>query len=195
MTTASRFGESVPVHTLADGYQIPTLALGVCQTPEGTQTKDAVRWALELGYRHVDTAQAYGNEQSVGEGFRQSGLVRDDVFITTKFHPGSRDPVREIEASLQRLKLEYVDLYLVHWPFPNHHSPGCDVNVRNPHAVHYIHDNYMRTWRKMEELVDRGLVRHIGTSNMTIPKMKMLLRDARIKPAHDELHYMLSAWP
>jgi diketogulonate reductase-like aldo/keto reductase len=116
MTTASRFGKSVPVHTLADGYEIPTLALGVWQTPEGTQTKDAVRWALELGYRHIDTAQGYGNEQSVGEGFRQSGLDRDQVFITTKFHPGAKDPVREIEASLQRLRLEYVDLYLVHWP-------------------------------------------------------------------------------
>ena len=116
MTTASGFGESVPVHKLADGYEIPTLALGVWQTPEGTQTKDAVRWALELGYRHIDTAQGYGNEQSVGEGFRQSGLARDQVFITTKFYPGAEDPVREIEASLQRMRLEYVDLYLVHWP-------------------------------------------------------------------------------
>jgi NADPH:quinone reductase-like Zn-dependent oxidoreductase len=76
---------------------------------------------------------------------------------------------------------------MVHWPFPNHHPPGCDVNARNPHAVPYIHESYMRTWRKMEELADRGLVRHIGTSNMTIPKMKLLLRDARIKPAVNEM--------
>jgi alcohol dehydrogenase (NADP+) len=75
----------------------------------------------------------------------------------------------------------------VHWPFPNHHPPGCDVTVRNPHAVPYIHENYMRTWHKMEELVDRGLVRHIGTSNMTIPKMKLVLRDAHIKPAVNEM--------
>ena len=94
MTTSSRFGESVPVQTLADGHEIPTLGLGVWQTPEGSQTKDAVRWALELGYRHIDTAQGYGNEESVGEGFRQSGLDRSDVFITTKFYPGSEDPVR-----------------------------------------------------------------------------------------------------
>ena len=85
------------------------------------------------------------------------------------------------------LRVDYLDLYLVHWPFPNHHPPGCDVTVRNPHAVPYIHENYMRTWRKMEELVDRGLVRHIGTSNMTIPKMKLVLRDARIKPAVNEM--------
>ena len=116
MTTTSPFGESVPVQTLADGHVIPTLALGVWQSPEGRETEDAVRWALELGYRHIDTAQGYGNEAGVGEGFRQSGLDRSDVFITTKFYPGSKDPVRELEASLERLKLEYVDLYVVHWP-------------------------------------------------------------------------------
>jgi diketogulonate reductase-like aldo/keto reductase len=89
MMTTSRFGQSVPVLTLPDGRVIPTLALGVWQTPEGPQTKNAVRWALELGYRHIDTGQAYGNEASVGDGFRQSGLDRDDVFITTKFFPGA----------------------------------------------------------------------------------------------------------
>ena len=91
MSTTSTFGPSVPAKTLADGYVIPTLALGVWQTPNGRETEDAVRWALELGYRHIDTAQGYGNEASVGEGFRQSGLDRSDVFITTKFYPGSKD--------------------------------------------------------------------------------------------------------
>ena len=85
--------------------------------------------------------------------------------------------IASCEKSLADLRLDYLDLYLVHWPFPNHHPPGCDVSARNPHAMPYIHENYMRTWRKMEELVDRGLVRHIGTSNMTIPKMELLLRD------------------
>ena len=85
------------------------------------------------------------------------------------------------------MRLDYLDLFLVHWPFPNHHPPGCDVSARNPHAVPYIHENYMRTWSTMEKLVDRGLVRHIGTSNMTIPKMKLVLRDARIKPAANEM--------
>jgi alcohol dehydrogenase (NADP+) len=85
------------------------------------------------------------------------------------------------------LRLNYLDLYLVHWPFPNFHAPGCDVTSRCADAKPYIHQNYMKTWRKMEELVDLGLVRHIGTSNMTIPKLKLVLRDARIKPAVNEM--------
>ena len=77
---------------------------------------DAVRWALELGYRHIDTALAYGNEESVGQGLRESGVPREDVFITTKFFPRRRDPVSEIERSLQRLGVDHVDLYIIHWP-------------------------------------------------------------------------------
>jgi threonine dehydrogenase-like Zn-dependent dehydrogenase len=83
--------------------------------------------------------------------------------------------------------LDYLDLYLVHWPFPNYHPPGCDVHSRNPNAKSYIHENYMKTWRQMEKLVMMGLVRHIGTSNMTIPKLELLLRDAVIKPAVNEM--------
>ena len=85
------------------------------------------------------------------------------------------------------LQLDYLDLYLIHWPFPNFHAPGVDVDSRDPHAKPYIHENYMKTWRQLEELVKRGLVRHIGTSNMTVPKMKLLLRDAEIKPACAEI--------
>ena len=149
-TSTSRFGGWVPTQELADGYQIPTLALGVWQTPEGRQTKDAVRWALELGYRHIDTAQGYGNENSVGEGFRQSGLDREDVFITTKFYPGSKDPVREIEASLQRLRLDYVDLYLVHWP-----QGGAAW-----------------AWPGMEQAQSRGYARAIGVSNFDVTELE-----------------------
>jgi len=100
---------------------------------------------------------------------------------------GEDDVIASCERSLGDLQAQYLDLFLVHWPFPNHHPPGCDVSSRSSHAVPYIHENYMRTWRKMEELVDRGLVRHIGTSNMTIPKMEHVLRDARIKPVVNEM--------
>ena len=101
---------------LADGNQIPQLGLGVWQVPDGSTTVNAVRWALELGYRHIDTAQVYGNEESVGRALRESGIAREQVFITTKFNPSRKDAAAELERSLQRLGTDYVDLYLVHWP-------------------------------------------------------------------------------
>src|ERR1700736_4307870 len=88
---------------LADGLEMPLLGLGVWQVPNGPECENAVRWALELGYRHIDTAQAYGNEESVGRALRDSGIARDEVFLTTKFFPGRRDPAAEAEHSLKRL--------------------------------------------------------------------------------------------
>jgi len=118
----------------------------------------------------------------------KSGLDRQEMWVTSKvWNDKHDDVVASCEKSLADLRLSYLDLFLVHWPFPNHHPTGCDVNARNPHAVPYVHENYMRTWRQMEELVDRGLVRHIGTSNMTVPKLELLLRDARIRPAANEM--------
>ena len=166
MTRTTESGGAVPVLTLADGHAIPTLALGVWQTPEGRQTKDAVRWALELGYRHIDTAQGYGNEESVGEGLRQSGLDRDDVFITTKFYPGSKDPVREIEASLQRLRLDYVDLYLVHWP---QGGPTW-------------------AWPQMEQAKNRGYARSIGVSNFSIVELEQIFAVATDVPVANQIN-------
>jgi len=154
---------------------------------------DAVKSAAAVGYRHFDCASVYGNEDRIGESFEEilsNGLERTDLWVTSKLWNDKHreaDVIASCEKSLVDLRLDYLDLYLVHWPFPNHHPAGCDVSMRNPHAVPYIHENYMRTWRKMEELVDRGLVRHIGTSNMTIPKLRLVLRDARIKPAANEM--------
>src|SRR5271154_6811012 len=166
MTTSFQFGESVLTQTLADGHEIPTLALGVWQTPEGSQTKDAVRWSLELGSRHIDTAQGYGNEESVGEGFRQSGLERDEVFITTKFYPGSDDPVREIETSLRRLRLEYVDLYLVHWP---QGGPTW-------------------AWPGMEEAKSRGYARSVGVSNFSVEELEQVFAVATTLPVANQIN-------
>src|ERR1700683_1197389 len=100
----------------AAGHQMPVLGLGVWQVPAGPVCVNAVRWALDLGYRHIDTAQVYGNEESVGQALRDSGGPRDEVFITTKFYPEHRDPVAADEQSLRRLGVDQVDLYLVHWP-------------------------------------------------------------------------------
>ena len=97
------------------------------------------------------------------------------------------DVIPACEKTLKDLQLDYLDLYLIHWPFPNYHAPGVSVDSRDPHAKPYIHENYMKTWRQMEKLVEMGLVRHIGTSNMTIPKLNLLLRDAEIKPAANEM--------
>jgi diketogulonate reductase-like aldo/keto reductase len=100
---------------------------------------------------------------------------------------GEGDILLSVAKTLKDLRLDYLDLFLVHWPFPNHHATGVSVNSRDPHAVPYIHENYMKTWRQMERLVDMGLVKAIGTSNVTVPKLKLILRDARIKPAVNEM--------
>src|SRR5690606_17177618 len=100
---------------------------------------------------------------------------------------GEGEVLASCRRSLADLRLYYLDLYLVHWPFPNYHSPFCSVEARSPSAVPYRHENYMSVWRQMEELVETGLVRHIGTSNMTIPKLELLLRDAKIRPAVNEM--------
>jgi alcohol dehydrogenase (NADP+) len=120
----------------------------------------------------------------------RGGVRREELWITSKLwndKHGEEDVIASCRKSLADLRLEYLDLYLVHWPFPNFHAPGCDVSSRSADARPYIHDHYMKTWRKMEVLVDLGLTRHIGTSNMTIPKLKLVLRDARIKPAVNEM--------
>lgn len=157
------------------------------------QVAEAVKDAAAVGYRHFDCASVYGNEDRIGYALRaiiKSGVRRDELWVTSKLwndKHGERDVFPSCEKSLSDLQLKYLDLYLVHWPFPNFHPPGCDVTSRSADARPYIHAEYMKTWRKMEELVDKGLVRHIGTSNMTIPKLILLLRDARIKPAVNQM--------
>jgi 2,5-diketo-D-gluconate reductase A len=152
---------------LADGSQLPMLGLGVWQVPEGATTENAVRLALELGYRHIDTAQAYGNEASVGKGLRDSGVPRDEVFITTKFYPGSKDPVAEAEKSLRRLGVDQVDLYLVHWP---QHGPTW-------------------AWPGMERAQERGLARSIGVSNFGAADLDEVIAAGSVTPAVDQIQF------
>ena len=186
---------AVPQRTLYTGATMPAIGLGTFGSDHVSHqaVADAVKDAAAVGYRHFDCASVYGNEDRIGQSLEEmlaSGLERNEIWVTSKLwndKHGEQDVIASCEKSLADLRLTYLDLYLIHWPFPNHHPPGCDVSARNPNAVPYIHENYMRTWRKIEELVDRGLVRHIGTSNMTIPKMKLVLRDARIKPATNEM--------
>ena len=151
----------------------------------------AVQEAAEVGYRHFDCASVYGNEPEIGAALtavQQSGIDRADLWITSKVWNDKHDQVVEsCEQSLRDLNLDYLDLYLVHWPFPNHHAPGVSVDARDPHAVPFDLDGYMKTWAQMETLVNRGLVRHIGTSNMTVTKLGGVLNMAEIKPEANEM--------
>ena len=187
--------EQVPQKTLYTGAQIPAIGLGTFGSDRfsGEQVAEAVKDAISVGFRHIDCAPIYGNENLIGEVFNdviQNGIKREQLWITSKLWNdmhGKGNVLLSCAKSLRDLQLEYLDLFLIHWPFPNYHPPGCDVNSRSPDAKPYIHENYMKTWRQMEKLVEMGLVRHIGTSNMTIPKLKLVLRDAKIKPACNEM--------
>ena len=150
-----------------DGLAMPLLGLGVWQAAEGAQTTRAVGWALEAGYRHVDTAQAYGNERSVGEALRASGVPREQVFLTTKFRPGRRDPERELQASLQRLGVDQVDLYLVHWP----------------------QGGPTRAWAGMERAARNGLAKAIGVSNYAADDLDAVMAGADIAPAVNQVQF------
>lgn len=183
----------VPKHRLASGAQVPVVGLGTFGSDrfDAARVASAVVEAAAIGYRHFDCASVYGNEREIGFAFRKilgAGVPRADLWVTSKvWNDSHHDVVGSCERSLRDLQLEYLDLYLVHWPFPNFHPPGCDVTSRSADAKPYIHADYMRTWRQMESLVKRGLVRHIGTSNMTIPKLELLLRDCAIRPAANEM--------
>ena len=185
----------VPKKTLPTGATIPAIGLGTFGSDKygGEDVAQAVIGAAEVGYRHFDCASVYGNEDVVGRSLQtilRGGVPREELWITSKvwndMH-GEGKVIESCQQSLADLQLDFLDLYLVHWPFPNSHGKGVDVSSRDPHAQSYVHDNYMKTWRQMEQLVERGLVRHIGTSNMTVPKLALVLRDAQVKPVANEM--------
>jgi alcohol dehydrogenase (NADP+) len=185
----------IPKKILATGARIPVVGLGTfgSDSISAKQIAEAVYDAASVGYRHFDCASVYGNEEVIGHSLRKmidGGVKREELWITSKLwndKHAEADVVASCEKSLADLQLDYLDLYLVHWPFPNFHPPGCDVNFHDPNARPYIHENFMKTWRQMEKLVELGLVKHIGTSNMTIPKLKLVLEDAKIRPVVNEM--------
>ncbi len=186
----------VPCKKLSNGAEIPVVGLGTFGSDNysAQEIADAVDFAIRHGYRHIDCASVYMNEKEIGESLDNlltDGVVkREDLWITSKvwndMH-GEGEVIESCKKTLADLQLDYLDLYLVHWPFPNYHAPGCDGDARNPDSKPYIHDEYMVVWRQMEQLVEMGLVKSIGTSNMTISKMELLLRDAKIKPVVNEM--------
>lgn len=164
MTNSEAYDQS---RALADGTEMPLLGLGVWQVPDGTECESSVRWALDAGYRHIDTAQAYGNEASVGRALRDSGVPREQVFITTKFYPGNDDPAVEIEHSLRRLGIDQVDLYLVHWP---QGGPTW-------------------AWDGMQRAFERGHARAIGVSNFSVEEIDALLAVADVRPVMNQVQF------
>ena len=154
---------------LNSGARIPRVGLGVWQTPSGATTRAAVAAALEVGYRHVDTARVYGNEADVGAAVRESGVAREEVFVTTKLwnaDQGFDSALRAFDASLKRLGLEYVDLYLIHWPV---------VRQR------------LESWRALERIHEEGRARSIGVSNFLAPHLEELLGGAKRIPAVNQI--------
>ena len=152
---------------LADGNEIPLVGLGVWQVPDGPECENAVRWALELGYRHIDTAQAYGNEASVGRALRDSGVPREEVFLTTKFYPAREDPEAEAQRSLERLGVDQVDLYIIHWP---QGGPTW-------------------AWPGMERARAAGYARSIGVSNFSVAELGEVLAIAESPPVVNQVQF------
>jgi diketogulonate reductase-like aldo/keto reductase len=160
----------VPEVTLNDGVQIPQLGFGVFQLPPEATT-ETVLHAFETGYRHIDTAAAYGNEAQVGEAVRASGLDRDDVFVTTKCfndNHGYDAATAALRASLDRLELDFVDLYLIHWPVP-------------------AHDLYVETWQAFIDQREAGLIRSIGVSNFQPEHLERIAEETGVTPSVNQI--------
>jgi diketogulonate reductase-like aldo/keto reductase len=165
MTPALTIESKVPLN---DGRLIPQLGLGVWQTRAGATCEAAVLTALEAGYRHIDTASMYGNEESVGAAIRKSGIPREQIFVTTKlWNSDHGKPERALEASLHKLKMDYVDLYLIHYP----------VRQR------------IQSWHALELLRERGKARSIGVSNFTINHLTELLRQTKTIPSVNQVEF------
>ncbi len=184
----------VPKATLRSGDEIPMVGLGTFGSDlySNQEIADAVKSAIRLGYRHIDCAEVYQNEKEIGQALAEviaEGTVkREELWITGKVW---NDRHREVEQacrdSLNDLGLDYFNLYLVHWPFPNYHAPGVGGDARNPDSKPFSVEEYMDTWKQMETLMDKGLVKNIGTSNMTIPKFEATLPLMRILPVANEM--------
>lgn len=187
---------AIPRRILKNGINVPAMGLGTFGSDKynAEQISEAVYGGIRTGYRLIDCASVYQNEDKIGEVFVRAfadGIVkREELFVVSKvwndMH-GEGQVIASCEKSLADLKLDYLDLYLVHWPFPNYHAPGCDGDSRNPDSKPFAVEDFMVAWRQCERLVDEGKVKFIGMSNMTIPKLEAVLPLCRIQPAALEM--------
>lgn len=167
-------------YTLANGVKIPKIGLGTWQIPDGEDTYNSVMFALKNGYRHIDTAKAYGNEKSVGRAIKDFGIAREDVFVTTKLPAeckGYEVAKKCFEESLSDLGLDYIDLYLIHAPWP-WDKMGMDCTEGN-----------IESWKAMEEIYESGKVRAIGISNFSPEHIQPILDNCKIVPMVDQISY------
>ncbi len=188
--------EVVPLRTLYSGEKIPCMGLGTFGSDKygADMVSESVYGAIKYGYRLIDCAAVYQNEDRIGmvlqRLFAEKEVERKELFITSKvwndMH-GEGQVLKSCQKSLMDLRLDYLDLYFVHWPFPNYHAPGCSGDSRNPDSRPFSVEEFMGVWRQCEELVEKGLVRYIGMSNMTIPKLEAVLPLCRIQPAALEM--------
>lgn len=186
--------QCLPYRSMPQG-NMPAIGMGTFGSDHVTheQMAEAVLGAANIGYRHFDCAEVYANEDLIGQSLEElmrNGVARETLWINSKVWNDHHKPADVLEAcqrSIENLRCDYIDLYLVHWPFRNFHPPHCSVESRSPDSHPYDHREMMETWEAMEGLLEKGLVRNIGTSNMTIPKMDLLLRDASVKPAANEM--------
>src|SRR5450756_729462 len=186
---------NIPHKILRGGIRMPGIGLGTFGSDQydAATVAAAVRYAVDAGWRLVDCASVYGNEPIIGKVLSEAmkaGVSRDELFIVSKLWNdmhGKGDVLLSCAQSLKDLKSDYLDLYFVHWPFPNFHPKGAAPDYHNTNAKPYIHEAFMETWHQMERLVKAGYVRSIGTSNMTVPKLRLLLRDCTMMPAANEM--------
>ncbi len=184
----------IPKKRLYTGAELPCVGMGTFGSDRVSHedVSEAAAGAIRCGYRLFDCAACYGNEAQIGtvfqEAFQEKAVERKDLFIMSKvWNDMHRDVARACKKSIADLACDYLDMYFIHWPFPNYHAPGCDGDARNPDSRPFSVDEFLDTYRQCEALVDQGLIRHIGVSNMTIVKLDAVLPKLRIKPAAAEL--------
>ncbi len=189
--------DKVPKVKIYTGEEIPGIGMGTFGSDRfsAKEVSDAVAGAIRCGYRMFDCAACYGNEDQIGQVFKEAfeeGVVElKDLYIMTKVWNDMHERVEEsCRKSIADLQCEYIDMFFIHWPFPNYHAPGCDVESRNPDSRPFSVEEFIHTYRQCEELVEKGLIRHIGISNLTIPKLEAVLPLMKIMPAacEFELH-------
>ena len=184
----------VPKVKLRTGDEMPIVGLGTFGSDRysNQEIANAVKAAIRMGYRHIDCAEVYQNEKEIGEALSEviadSTVIRNELWITGKvWNNHHREVEKSCIKSLKDLGIDYFDLYLVHWPFPNYHAPGVGGDARNPDSKPFSSDEFLDTWKQMEALVKKGLVKNIGTSNMTIPKFEATMPHMKILPVANEM--------